>query len=729
MYRKFKPLNIPDGWEQYWSKYPNGYTIMEALIDWVSQVDDMVDNQNELSDTVKSFGERIDEFINQFGAELQQTVTDTLSEWQDSGFLNIVISEALQWELDDFKTTTEQNFLSVNEQLQQMAYTAPPNATIADINELITNAHNSGGGNIYFVGDYVLTPTETESIILKDNVNLVGNGKSTLKISNNNPNFDSLIKGVGGKIQNCELRGLIIDTNAVNNPSNIGLSNRRLIFHATLGNNIRFTKCRFYYSGMNMALITGAMYGHNNFYSTECYYEFVPQGVNHYDNTCLYIGVIGHTIVNNIFKGHYSSDFLKPRAVTVFESHSSYGIFNNNMVSDFATGVLLLGADYGTSDVTDKSLVQKIVANNIFRKMWNGITCWAGNRDVNNVLIDGNIIDINNKDRNRHSQNSYGVAFTHPMGGATMRNLVEDVVVSNNTIRFQSDTQWLVNPPSDEGSLYMGAFGIGALGRSGETVSLNNIIIEQNTIINSPRQPFVFANESVLNSQFKNIFIKNNMIKNPITTTGVDIHNRSLLLLSGDVRQVVMEHNQIYDEREHSILLKEVYFRGSLSRYANIRIMDNVFNQMDVGLAKDLPVFLRPSSVTFTKPDQNKLRVLANNDSLEGLTFKVNDTFLLRSSTSSRLSVCGKEGTRSELTEALNAVSSGNVITIQTDVDIPFKAGEFLEIRKQSDNSLIQATVLILAIDRLENKIIISLTVNDNVALNYSKPAFVPIVT
>lgn len=121
MYRKFKPLNIPDGWEQYWSKYPNGYSILEALIDWVSQVDDMVDNQNELTDTVKSFGERIDEFINQFGTELQQTVTDTLSEWQNSGFLDDVISEALQWELDNYITTNEQDKVAINEQLAQKA--------------------------------------------------------------------------------------------------------------------------------------------------------------------------------------------------------------------------------------------------------------------------------------------------------------------------------------------------------------------------------------------------------------------------------------------------------------------------------------------------------------------------------------------------------------------------------------------------------------------------------
>lgn len=51
-YRHFKHLHIPDGWEQYWSKYPNGYTLMEALINWVGQVNDMVEVSNEVSDQI-----------------------------------------------------------------------------------------------------------------------------------------------------------------------------------------------------------------------------------------------------------------------------------------------------------------------------------------------------------------------------------------------------------------------------------------------------------------------------------------------------------------------------------------------------------------------------------------------------------------------------------------------------------------------------------------------------
>lgn len=105
--KKFKHLNIPSHWRQYWTQYPEGYTILEALINWVGQVDDMVDSYNQLTDhvdnfkeatnnTVDGFREELSEFLEQFDSELQTTVTDTLIEWQASGFLDVVIDQALE---------------------------------------------------------------------------------------------------------------------------------------------------------------------------------------------------------------------------------------------------------------------------------------------------------------------------------------------------------------------------------------------------------------------------------------------------------------------------------------------------------------------------------------------------------------------------------------------------------------------------------------------------------
>lgn len=95
-FRQFNHLNVPEHWERYWSKYPQGMTILESLYEWVSQVDAMVDNQNKMGKTVDDFRTELDVFLSKFEPNLRLEVTKIISEWQETGFLEIVISEALQ---------------------------------------------------------------------------------------------------------------------------------------------------------------------------------------------------------------------------------------------------------------------------------------------------------------------------------------------------------------------------------------------------------------------------------------------------------------------------------------------------------------------------------------------------------------------------------------------------------------------------------------------------------
>lgn len=118
-FKRYNHLNVPDSWERYFTKYPQGMSILESLFEWVSQVDSMVDNQNKLNANVEQFRKEIDDFVGRFDERLQTEVINTLNEWQTSGFLDVVISEALQWQLDDYIVTNEQDKVSINEQLHQ----------------------------------------------------------------------------------------------------------------------------------------------------------------------------------------------------------------------------------------------------------------------------------------------------------------------------------------------------------------------------------------------------------------------------------------------------------------------------------------------------------------------------------------------------------------------------------------------------------------------------------
>ena len=95
MDNNFNHIKVPKQWRPYWDTYPEGYTIMEALIEWVRQVNKMVDNINDWNKYLK-------EFIEKFEADLQGTVVDYLVEWYEDGTLAKIINE----EIFNFKLDT-----------------------------------------------------------------------------------------------------------------------------------------------------------------------------------------------------------------------------------------------------------------------------------------------------------------------------------------------------------------------------------------------------------------------------------------------------------------------------------------------------------------------------------------------------------------------------------------------------------------------------------------------
>lgn len=121
----YSKLHIPDHWEHYWSKYPNGYTLLEALISWTSQVNDMILSQNHMSDdmvaldrnfralekelraswngykdhtekTYADFREEILTILNNWIASIEPTIQDTIvtsmSGWLEDGTLADIIN-------------------------------------------------------------------------------------------------------------------------------------------------------------------------------------------------------------------------------------------------------------------------------------------------------------------------------------------------------------------------------------------------------------------------------------------------------------------------------------------------------------------------------------------------------------------------------------------------------------------------------------------------------------
>ena len=93
---RFKKLMIPPQWKEYWTAYPHGYTILEALVDWISEFNDIVDFVNNTDEYLEDFTKRFDK-------ELQNEVTQLLTEWKEQGVLEDILLAVYGEEVDNIK--------------------------------------------------------------------------------------------------------------------------------------------------------------------------------------------------------------------------------------------------------------------------------------------------------------------------------------------------------------------------------------------------------------------------------------------------------------------------------------------------------------------------------------------------------------------------------------------------------------------------------------------------
>lgn len=85
---RFNNLNIPSYFKNYWTKYPEGYTILEALLDWVGHVDKLTSNVN-------SWNDYLEEFVRQYDEDVQAKVEELLKLWKEDGTLDDILNAAI----------------------------------------------------------------------------------------------------------------------------------------------------------------------------------------------------------------------------------------------------------------------------------------------------------------------------------------------------------------------------------------------------------------------------------------------------------------------------------------------------------------------------------------------------------------------------------------------------------------------------------------------------------
>ena len=216
--KNFGKLNVPDHWQQYWSRYPQGYTILEALINWVSQVNDMSDNIND-------WNNYLDEFVEKFDKELQATVETTLLEWFESGFLKDVVNEAFDYKFEVIMNDIDQRIRIVNENKRDKSV----KITLSDIDQEFKDAI-VGEGSVPVVGE-----GSVDTINIVDGA--VNNDKLSTDFESHYPWLDSVDDDLDYQWQTGTT---LVSADVANNPTgNIALLEVRLS-STTRGSNLRW---------------------------------------------------------------------------------------------------------------------------------------------------------------------------------------------------------------------------------------------------------------------------------------------------------------------------------------------------------------------------------------------------------------------------------------------------------------------------------------------------------
>lgn len=173
---KFNKLDVPYQWEEYWTKYPHGYTIFEALCSWLTEVNDMVDNINDINKYISEFEDR-------WQGEMKTEVKKLLSEWKNDGILEQLLIEVYGERLNDLGNNIKNH-------------------------ETIQEAVNKGGKVIIPSGVYII---DRPIFIDSNDLELVGIGDVVIKKSSSFVG-DTLIRSIGDERVNVPgtLRGVSI---------------------------------------------------------------------------------------------------------------------------------------------------------------------------------------------------------------------------------------------------------------------------------------------------------------------------------------------------------------------------------------------------------------------------------------------------------------------------------------------------------------------------------------
>lgn len=403
------------------------------------------------------------------------------------------------------------------------------------------------GGTVLFTNIYSCKPSGINFIELKDNVTLKAhtNGKHGIKIVDNSGSFLGLFDNPRWKISNVVIDGLLFDMNYQSNTVAItdGTSNnQQFVINFRQFNNVKIVNNVFKSCGTNVIATTSDSKG-LSIKDNTFYWGKHPLS-SFYDNSVIYIEALDYLIKDNKF---YSLDIHGNGAI---ELHGGMGIAENNIINDFQAGVNIQSAYIPATNENNF-----IVRGNIINRCLTGVRFWTmPNIELKNVVVANNIIKLNQVTKNEVNFFT-GISFAYRSDNAKSRN----ITITGNVIEFENEPSngRVINFPQLSGGINLKKYN-----------TLSNVIISNNTIINSPTMGISLALYDTPD-KLDNVIAKDNLIINSGTNILCPSAYRSSIFLEwATIRNTIIKDNISVGDK----VINHSYIGGGVNADATLKM-------------------------------------------------------------------------------------------------------------------------------------------------------------
>lgn len=459
---KFDPLFVTPQWlKEFHTKYPHGLSVLENIIEWVNQT-------NELIDWVNVTPEKMGEI---------------LAQWQADGTLDYVISEALQTEIDTVRDNLEAFILEYNRDSKPYTpeqFGAAGDGLTDDSAALAAMfAAAPHGSTIILKGSYLMT----SGVVITKAHNI--DGQNTGKLVAGTQGINNLLDFSG--VSRMTVRDLGIDMNDLGRTAMRFIDCEDLLIdHCTFRG---YTADYGYYQTDSAVLLNSV----RRFIVSGC--TFDSFGAGYRPNQYLVRSVTnqptdthrGGVIRNNFFK-NANQGIVSTGKELIIEGNQFQGTSDNSVyLVGGSQNVAIIGNIF--KDGTDEDVVvggsDIVIKGNTFENTTNKMVAI---NNCDNLIIDGN-------------------NFHAPLGNAGVINQrdtnrpCDRLVITNNIIDVKGTY------------ITMGQFSFFR-----NVMFSNNIITSRNSENNSSIVRFT-GNDGIK----ENLMITNNIIKCIKDTPGIDV--------------------------------------------------------------------------------------------------------------------------------------------------------------------------------------------------------------